>query len=75
MADRSGTAVLALWQGAGRLMAPLLPAYLARRRRAGKEDPLRWREKLGEPSLARPSGPLVWLHAASVGETVAAIAL
>jgi 3-deoxy-D-manno-octulosonic-acid transferase len=35
----------------------------------GKEDPLRWRERLGAAGLARPDGPLLWLHAASVGES------
>lgn len=75
MADASGAALVALWQGIGRLAMPILPALLARRRRIGKEDAERWPEKLGRAGLARPDGPLVWLHAASVGETIAAIAL
>jgi 3-deoxy-D-manno-octulosonic-acid transferase len=75
MAEPSGAALIALWQGVGRLAMPLLPALLAHRRRLGKEDPARWPERLGRASLARPDGPLVWLHAASVGETIAAIAL
>lgn len=51
---------------------PLLAPWALRRRLArGKEDPARWREKLGEPSLPRPEGPLVWLHAVGLGEVLA----
>jgi hypothetical protein len=42
---RSG--VLALWLAATRIAAPLAGVILRRRLAAGKEDPLRWREKLG----------------------------
>lgn len=52
-----------------RLMAPAAPALLHFRARKGKEDPQRQGERLGRASLARPDGPLVWIHAASVGET------
>lgn len=51
---------------------PLLARPVLRRRLArGKELPERWREKLGEASLPRPEGPLVWLHAVGLGETLA----
>lgn len=51
---------------------PLVAGSVLRRRLArGKELPDRWREKLGEPSLPRPEGPLVWLHAVGLGETLA----
>jgi len=51
---------------------PLLaPALLKRRLARGKDLPGRWREKLGEPSLPRPEGPLIWLHAVGLGETLA----
>tara|TARA_B100000989_G_C19508262_1_gene457558 strand:+ start:25 stop:1281 length:1257 start_codon:yes stop_codon:yes gene_type:complete len=36
-----------------------------------KEHPTRWREKLGKPNLARPSGKLIWLHAVGLGEVLA----
>lgn len=36
----------------------------------GKEDPARLDERRGIPSTPRPDGPLMWLHAASVGESV-----
>jgi 3-deoxy-D-manno-octulosonic-acid transferase len=44
---------------------------LRRRLARGKELPDRWREKLGEPSCARSDGPLIWLHAVGLGETLA----
>ncbi|TBW34981.1 3-deoxy-D-manno-octulosonic acid transferase [Siculibacillus lacustris] len=75
MSDRFGDAVLAAYRGLGRVLAPALPLLLARRTRAGKEDPTRRGERLGRPAKPRPRGPLVWVHAASVGETVSVLAL
>ncbi|MEM7488338.1 MAG: 3-deoxy-D-manno-octulosonic acid transferase [Pseudomonadota bacterium] len=43
---------------------------LRRRLEEGKEDPERLDERRGVASLPRPDGPLIWLHAASVGESV-----
>jgi 3-deoxy-D-manno-octulosonic-acid transferase len=54
-----------------RPIAPLAAMYLSYRRRCGKEDPLRFQERLGIASAMRPQGPLVWVHAASVGEAAA----
>jgi 3-deoxy-D-manno-octulosonic-acid transferase len=58
-----------------RPLGPIAIAYLAQRRRRGKEDPLRFRERRGLASMARPQGPLVWIHAASVGEVTATLGL
>ncbi|WP_309664000.1 glycosyltransferase N-terminal domain-containing protein [Tabrizicola sp.] len=44
---------------------------LRRRLARGKEDPARWREKLGEATVARPDGRLIWLHAVGIGEVMA----
>jgi len=49
---------------------PLVTAKLRQRVTIGKEDPSRLGERYGKPSLARPDGPLVWIHAVSVGETI-----
>ena len=43
---------------------------LARRLAGGKEDPDRIGERRGAASLPRPDGPLIWFHAASVGESL-----
>lgn len=43
---------------------------LAERRKAGKEDPGRIGERMGEAGLPRPEGRLVWFHAASVGKSL-----
>lgn len=42
--------------------------WLERRRAEGKEDAARLAERMGESALPRPDGPLIWFHAASVGE-------
>src|SRR5437016_3111051 len=56
-------------------LAPMAIVYLAQRRKRGKEHPIRFRERRGIPSAARPEGPLVWIHAASVGEATAVLGL
>ena len=61
---------LGLYRTATRLAAPLLSGLLARRTRKGKEDPERRHERLGRPDRARPDGLLVWMHGASVGESL-----
>jgi len=58
-----------------RPLAPLVLLYLERRRRHGKEDGLRLRERRGFAHDARPPGPLLWIHAASVGEATAMLRL
>lgn len=57
------------------MMAPLARRHLTGRLARGKEDAGRVREKLGEPSLPRPDGPLIWMHAVGVGEVLALPAL
>ncbi len=54
---------------------PLVRVYLALRLKRGKEDPARFTERLGKPSLARPNGSLIWFHAASVGESISLLPL
>jgi 3-deoxy-D-manno-octulosonic-acid transferase len=56
-------------------MVPLAPAVIKRRLQLGKEDPERVSERRGMSAGTRPSGPLVWIHGASVGEVLAAAAL
>ena len=68
---RSGAPLLTLYRWATQIAAPVAPALLAARAARGKEDPTRRGERLGFPSLARPAGSLVWLHGASIGESLA----
>ena len=56
-------------------MMPLAPALIKRRLKLGKEDPARFGERRGLSADIRPTGPLVWIHGASVGEVLAAAAL
>jgi 3-deoxy-D-manno-octulosonic-acid transferase len=67
--------VLTAYRWGGALAYPAVGAYLALRTSRGKEDRSRVKERYGRSTIARPEGPLVWLHAASVGETAAVIPL
>jgi 3-deoxy-D-manno-octulosonic-acid transferase len=64
---------LPAYRGLTRVLTPAGPAILAWRTRKGKEDPERRGERLGIAAIPRPQGDLVWLHAASVGETNAVL--
>jgi 3-deoxy-D-manno-octulosonic-acid transferase len=66
---------LGLYRVASRLAAPVARSLLRDRARRGKEDPARIAERMGAPGRARPDGPLIWLHGASVGEGLAALAV
>ncbi len=57
------------------LLEPAAAGLLLWRRRRGKEDPARLFERRGHPSAERPAKTLVWLHGASVGETVTLLPL
>ena len=60
-------------------LAPLIRLFarrhLEKRLMRGKEDALRYREKLGLTDAVRPDGALVWMHAVGVGELLALPAL
>ncbi len=66
---------LKFWRGLGHVGGPAARLWLKRRVRQGKEDPARLEERFGAASLARPEGPLVWIHAASVGESLTGLVL
>ena len=67
--------MLALYRLAATLARPWVDGYLDKRVTRGKEDPARIDERRGIASRTRPDGPLAWMHAASVGESVALLPL
>jgi 3-deoxy-D-manno-octulosonic-acid transferase len=72
--DRTPVA-LRVYRLASRAATPLARRLLAKRLDRGKEHPTRIAERRGEPSQPRPSGPLIWVHGASVGEMLAVVPL
>jgi len=54
---------------------PFLQLMLLERSGRKKEDRARLGERRGEPSRSRPSGPVVWVHGASVGECLSLLPL
>ena len=53
----------------------MLERLLEKRLKAGKEDPERLSEKKAEITKPHPGTPLIWLHAASVGEAQSSLIL
>jgi len=69
MSERWARVILGAYGVAGAAAYPLIGPYVSWRARQGKEDRARRGERYGRPSRPRPVGPLIWVHAASVGET------
>jgi 3-deoxy-D-manno-octulosonic-acid transferase len=66
---------LALYRLAGAAATPLIRRHLQRRCTRGREDPARLGERFGYAGTDRPAGSLIWIHAASVGESLSALPL
>lgn len=61
---------LRLYRWGVMLAAPFSGLVLNGRAKRGKEDPARLPERFGHATINRPAGRLIWLHGASVGESL-----
>ncbi len=71
----AGHGLLLLYRAVTGLATPFISRHLRARQRRGREHPDRLAERFGHGRVNRPPGPLLWLHAASVGEVTAALPL
>lgn len=67
--------ILSLYRTVTNVGGPFIQLYLKRRMVKGKEDYVRFAERKGKSEAPRPVGPLIWLHAASVGESLSMLPL
>ena len=67
--------ILSLYRVITTLGAPAISGYLHYRKAQGKEDSERFTERLGFAGVLRPSGAVIWIHAASVGESLSMLSL
>ncbi|KAI9122082.1 hypothetical protein K1719_006771 [Acacia pycnantha] len=73
MMGSKGLLLYKLYRALSYGVSPLVYLHLRWRRFRGLEHPHRWPERLGRPSRPRPPGPLIWFHAVSLGEGMAAL--
>ena len=66
---------LKVWRLLTGIVSPFAHLLLRRRAARGKEDWTRLNERLGISGVARPVGRLIWVHGASVGESLSALPL
>jgi len=67
--------MLGLYRALTVIGGPIILMQLMRRAAQGLEDPARKNERRGLSDRPRPPGPLIWSHAASVGEAVSVLPL
>jgi 3-deoxy-D-manno-octulosonic-acid transferase len=58
------------YRGVTSVLEPAVLGLLYWRQRKGREDRTRLGERQGYPSRQRPKGHLIWVHGASIGETL-----
>lgn len=67
---------IGIYNGLVRVLYPIaIRRYIEKRKKLGKEDTKRFNERIGRPSMKRPEGKLIWLHGASVGESISMLPL
>ena len=60
--------MILVYQLLGYLLIPLIKLNIYLRILNNKEDKKRYFERYGISKITRPKGPLIWIHAASIGE-------
>ena len=75
MSNLLASMTLKFYHALGVVAYPFMGPFLRFRATRGKEDRTRRYERYGYPSADKPDGPLIWFHAASVGESMAVIPL
>ncbi len=66
---------LRAYLGVAAVSGPLWRLAVRRRTARGKEDAGRLGERWGQASVARPAGPLLWVHALGIGEATAMLSV
>ena len=66
---------LSFYRAVTSALGPVADIALDYRLKRGKEDERRLGERKGAPGVARPAGPLMWIHAVSVGESLSILPL
>lgn len=69
------TPLFRVYRAATAMLAPLAWQVVSRKLRRHDVPPIRMQERLGNASQPRPSGRLIWFHAASVGESLSVLTL
>lgn len=67
--------IKSIYQSLWYIISPFIPIYLKNRASHHKEITERLSERYGISHIKRPDGPLIWIHGASVGESLSALSV
>jgi 3-deoxy-D-manno-octulosonic-acid transferase len=72
---RALTRLYRVYRLASRVLVPFAYWFVSRKLKSHDVPAVRIHERLGQASLPRPTGRLIWFHAASVGESLSVLTL